>query len=411
VIRAICAAAVLLAAAALPSTASAEHAYVANAGSDTLSVIDTAVDQVNGTVRVGSKPVAVALSADGSRAYVANREDGTVTVVDTTTDRTVGSPIKVGESLTGVAVSPDGRLIYVSYETSGVAVIDAQSDELLRKIPILGQCQAIALAPDGRTAYVVTRSGLIALDTTAGTFSEIPDLYGTASAIAMSPNGARLYYSYFDLGVSEGAIATIDTATNEVVAKARGIGGSSLAVGPGGDRLYAAASRAGARVYELPTVREIGPSMEDPEGSAGPIALDPGGSTLFAGTAYGETVDAFDTRTGRLDAAIAVGRKPAAIAVGDPAVQYLEVRVGCPAKAWPFRCVLTARAVSGKRNPRRLSNVSVVELKAARSTIASLLPTPAARARLSGSSSIIVRITRRIGHSSRSFVRRMSTIP
>ncbi|MGW7695574.1 hypothetical protein ACWGMA_43340 [Streptomyces asiaticus] len=45
------------------------YAFVANLGSDTVSMINTSTDAVT-TVGVGRGPVGVAVSPDGSRAYV-----------------------------------------------------------------------------------------------------------------------------------------------------------------------------------------------------------------------------------------------------------------------------------------------------------------------------------------------------
>ena len=48
------------------------------AGSGTVSVIDSATNTVVATIPVGGGPIAVAISADGTRAYVTNLGDVTV---------------------------------------------------------------------------------------------------------------------------------------------------------------------------------------------------------------------------------------------------------------------------------------------------------------------------------------------
>jgi YVTN family beta-propeller protein len=66
-------------------TAAAPFAYVANKGSDTVTVIDSAANPpaVVTTVPVGTIPVGVAVTPDGTHVYVANLGSNTVSVIDT----------------------------------------------------------------------------------------------------------------------------------------------------------------------------------------------------------------------------------------------------------------------------------------------------------------------------------------
>jgi YVTN family beta-propeller protein len=47
-------------------------AYVTNAGSDSVSVVDTAANSIAAKIPVGHNPFAIAMTPDGARAYVAN---------------------------------------------------------------------------------------------------------------------------------------------------------------------------------------------------------------------------------------------------------------------------------------------------------------------------------------------------
>ncbi len=107
--------------------------YVANANSDTVSVIDTRIDEVietigckpEGRLPFGSGSNALALSPDGATLYVANGTNNCVAVVALGTrdipgaeaspgkrSRLVGM-IPVGWYPAGIAVSPDGKRLYV----------------------------------------------------------------------------------------------------------------------------------------------------------------------------------------------------------------------------------------------------------------------------------------------------------
>ena|SRR5674476_136016 len=89
---------------------SGRYAYVANSGAadpdNTVSVVDTATNVVTATVKVGTTPVAIAVSSDGAKAYVANFGSNNVSVINTTTN-TVTSAVPVGSQPEGVAISPD----------------------------------------------------------------------------------------------------------------------------------------------------------------------------------------------------------------------------------------------------------------------------------------------------------------
>jgi len=90
------------------ATAQAQtRAYVANFGSNTVSVIDATTTTVIATIPVGGLPFGgVAIMPDGTRAYVTSN---TVSVIDTATNTVVAS-IPVGANPLGVAITPAPRV-------------------------------------------------------------------------------------------------------------------------------------------------------------------------------------------------------------------------------------------------------------------------------------------------------------
>jgi len=85
--------------------------YVVNSGSDTVSVIDTATDQVIDTLTVGDCPLRMATS--GNILYVINYRDGNVSMINMTTNTVLSSTFVVGNYPKGIAVTADGETIYV----------------------------------------------------------------------------------------------------------------------------------------------------------------------------------------------------------------------------------------------------------------------------------------------------------
>ena len=83
----------------------APFAYVANAGSNTVSVLDTARNTVVAMVPVGVFPNGATITPGGTRAYVTNSHSNTVSVLDTARN-TVVATVPVGVFPGGVAITP-----------------------------------------------------------------------------------------------------------------------------------------------------------------------------------------------------------------------------------------------------------------------------------------------------------------
>ena len=147
------------------------RAYIANFGSDTVSVIDTPSNTVVATVNVGTQPYAVAVTPDGKQAYVANC-GGDVFVI-ATSNNTVSSKVVVGGCPYDVAITPDGTRAYVVRDNANsVWAIDTSSNTVVAKVTVAGTPGAIAITPDGTRAYVVSvgaLSGVSVIDISSNT--------------------------------------------------------------------------------------------------------------------------------------------------------------------------------------------------------------------------------------------------
>jgi YVTN family beta-propeller protein len=73
------------------STPCAVLAYVSNADSNSVSVIDTSDNTVVATVVVGNSPFGVVVNQDGTRAYVANAFSSDISVIGTSTNTVVAT--------------------------------------------------------------------------------------------------------------------------------------------------------------------------------------------------------------------------------------------------------------------------------------------------------------------------------
>ena len=128
--------------------------YVANANSNTVSVIDGSTNAVTATISVGTYPTGVAVDPVTDTVYVANRTSNTVSVIDGSTDA-VTATISVGKNPERVAVDPATDTVYVTNYSSGtVSVIDGSTDAVTATISAGLRPTGVAVDPVTDTVYV-----------------------------------------------------------------------------------------------------------------------------------------------------------------------------------------------------------------------------------------------------------------
>ena len=138
------------------------------AGNDTISVIDTATNNVTATVSGFDFPYGVAVTPDGKKVYVTSgggyNASSTVSVIETS-NNTVTATVDGVYFPFGVAVSPDGKKVYVvNNQADSVSVIDTATNTITANVDVsesegLGDPTGIAITPDGKKVYV-TKSSL-----------------------------------------------------------------------------------------------------------------------------------------------------------------------------------------------------------------------------------------------------------
>jgi len=204
--------------------------YVANSGSNSVSVIDTASGFIAATIGVGSAPYGVAASPDGSSVYVANSSSNTVSVINVATNTVTGTIGGVGEQPEFLAVSPDGTRVYTgNYSSNSVSVIDTATNTVADTILVGAGPQGIAVSPDGTRAYVACTgspaAAVLVIDTAKNRVIGKIAVGSSPVGVAVSPDGTRVY-----VAASRQTVEVIDTATNTVT--------SEIAI-PGSDTSYA----------------------------------------------------------------------------------------------------------------------------------------------------------------------------
>ena len=349
-------------AAAGTTGARSSTAYVVNSGSDTVTPINTATGAPGRPIPVGEGPLAIAVTPDGKTAYVVNSLSDTVTPITTATNTLAGrSRSEVIHPTTtqrdsdhaeredglrrqhiGPHRHPDhdrdehcrsrdpGRPGSVRHRDH------AEQQDRLRPQPGLGdphrhrhrhehcrasdQCggrpSAIAITPNGKTAYVTAFSGTV---TPIATATNAPGARiprgSTPAAIAITPDGKTAYVAE---STEPGAVTPITIATNTARAPIT-VGGSPeiIAITPNGKTAYATGETSispGTMTPIATATNTAGPPV--PVG-ADPVAvaITANGKTAYVVNSFSDTVTPVTTASNMAGTPILVGDRPVAIVI------------------------------------------------------------------------------------------------
>lgn len=188
--------------AATPDPEESQRFYVANTGSNDISVIDENGDQIHEPIDVGVNPINLVVTPDGKYVYVSNNGSNTVSVINTDTGE-VDWEIPV-RSPDGISVTPDGSKVYVaarddSYQpnplNSKIAVISTDTQTITSTVE-LGQVSPpmdIAVNPAGSHVMFTKMGGnLFSIMKTSD--NSIENVAITQPLrLALSPNGGSAY--------------------------------------------------------------------------------------------------------------------------------------------------------------------------------------------------------------------------
>lgn len=115
---------------------------------------------------------ALAPSADGRSLFVVDAMRGLVTELNTTTmatTRTVRVDLgRLDHGTTSALVSPDGRSLFVGIGEAAVARIDTRTLDVLDRWDLPADLTAMALSPDGARLYAALGDRVAIVDTTTG---------------------------------------------------------------------------------------------------------------------------------------------------------------------------------------------------------------------------------------------------
>ena len=303
-----------------------------------------------------------------------------------------GTLTKLGNHPGGGALTPDGRFLWTLSAGRGrndVRIVDVSNGAVVQTIPMPGVDGGIAMAPDGRTAYVsgtpesshkdeqspagtpgktgdvihvfrydstgqATRDGTIGVPPPSGT--PVPQALGVPGGfpvgptipqnfpptntkpiswprdIAVSGDGSRLLVA---LNLSDRA-AVIDTKSRKVDQVKVGSFPYGAAVTPDGTRGFVSNEADGtvsaidmdakSKIKDI----QVGPHLSHPEG----MAMDPSGRRLYVAVAHQDLIAVVNTSTLKVERTLSVerpqgiGTEPTALSVTPDGCRLLSADSG-----------------------------------------------------------------------------------
>jgi YVTN family beta-propeller protein len=392
------------------------RAYVADEGTNLVSVIDTATGQSIGMIEVAPKPESIVIAPDGTRAYAIGA--AVASPIDLRSGRMIGAPISLSNDSSDAAIAPDGSRVYVPITATGVVrMIDVADNRLLpESIEVGEEPLGIAISPEGRRAYVACKksNAVVVIDTATGTVATRIGGIAGPEYVAVSPDGRSLY-----VGTESGAVAVVDAQTG-------GILGAPIQVGLGEDRLAVVpdqppvASFSGQRARPGVPVALDASASRDPDGRIASYGWSFGDGQ--GATAAGPQIEHGYGKPGTYLVALTLtdneGCSTSMVFTGQTAscngsavatttrtvtVAYPGVRVACPRAARAKGCSFALQVFAAKQKPggkaKPESAVAKARLKAGRAAIVSLRAKKPFRVKLARAKSVLVREVATIGGS------------
>ena len=282
-----------------PQALAARYAYTGNYESNTVSVIDTATNQIVGSpIPVGESPSTLAVTPNGKTLYVGDESDDNLKVIDTQTNQVVTTiPLTYeGEDREAsvIAISPDGKTAYVSsYNLEGILVIDTQTNQIVGShIPLSGKGWGVAFSPDGSVAYATNydTDEVQVINTATRQVVGAITVGEDPVNLVFSPDGKTAYVVNEGTNLIPGTVSVIDTATRQVVGTPIPVGHDAWGIGltPNGSKLYVSSTNdSNVTVIDTATRQVVGSPI--PVGAAPyELAVTPDGKSVYVANYEGE---------------------------------------------------------------------------------------------------------------------------
>ena len=211
---------------------------------------------------------------------------------------------------TPTAAQTAGPKAYIGlFKDNAVAVLDTNTNQVIKTIPVPTGPHGLVITPDGRWVYISSDgdSKVSIIDTSTDTIVNSIEVGKTPHGLAITPDGHLILAAVF--GTSQ--VVFIDTASNQIIGQASVPSPHNIAISPDGLTAYVAAQKQGATglaVIDLTTKKQTSFIPLDKAPRA--LNFSPDGKRLYFTQAGVDAVQVLDPATNQVTAQIDVGASP-----------------------------------------------------------------------------------------------------
>jgi YVTN family beta-propeller protein len=298
-----------------------------NSAGDNVHIIDPSTNTVVGVISGIEAGHGAGAAPDGSRIYISDEAESTLDIVDAKTLAILKKTPLSGHP-NNIAVSKDGRRVYVGIiqEPGGVDVIDTASMQRVKTIPTQGTIHNAYVTPDGK--YVVAGSiagatiNVIDAATDQPAWTLKMDLGIRPMTFNSNPDGSTKWI--FAQLTGYNGFAVVDFATRKEITRIKNpdLPPGKMTVPEGSDPSHGMAVTPDGKTlvvcsrlnnylysYSLPDLKLVGSAELGGKG-AGWVTLTPDGKSAYVANPVTNDVSVVDVATMKEVARIPVGFVP-----------------------------------------------------------------------------------------------------
>jgi YVTN family beta-propeller protein len=264
-----------------------EYAYVANSGSNTVSVLDLVHMRPQAVLQVGAHPVALVTSPVRNEVYAVSQGAaggrGTLAILDAENNR-VARTLPLGKAPNALAIDPPGARLYVTNTGSNnVSVVDLKKRQAMGMTGVGEAPDAIAVSPDN-TTLVVANGGS-----------------GSVSLMDVSESALPRLRASFSGCPGAGSIAVLRDSSKAFIACSGGH--QVMVLGLRGSTLGRSRGLGIAEEDRLLAVLDVGRAPVR-------LVLKPDGGEIFVTNHDSDTISEIATGTNEVGGASLIGSRP-----------------------------------------------------------------------------------------------------
>jgi uncharacterized repeat protein (TIGR02059 family) len=270
--------------------------YVNNITDDTVSVIDTITDTLEGTIIVSSGPYTS--YPIGHKLYVGNVASGNISVINTDMNQVI-TTISTGapSNATYFTFTSIGNKLYVNnFGLNKIYVVDTSIDQVTSTLNFSGSVYYSVIV--GNKLFVPNGNNLNVVDTTTDTV--------IATSTLSTSNGLAAYYSNGKVYVNNSGVVDVFNATNYSYIKNFVLGGNPFFSIVDGTKIYVINNSGYSKVSVIDTVSDTITKTINTlgENSYGGTLV---GTKLYVQNSTSQTVSIIDTTIDSIVAILPVG--------------------------------------------------------------------------------------------------------